>query len=397
MRLREKLERMEGSLRKMGPASRSVPIEAVVRGKVKETDHGSFYLVETEYEGDYCYGGHSVRCALSLDTDGVCVAGKDDRLDSFDARSCTFLDVETTGLAGGSGTYPFLIGLGYYRRSSFVVSQLFMRDYDEEGAVLSFLSELFAPRRYVVTYNGKSFDMPLIETRMTINGMDRIADETYNLDLLHAARRIWGRTLPDCRLKTLEERMLGLYRRDDIPGEEIPERYFEYIRSGDASGLRVVFEHNRNDVLMLPVLLGHITSAIRDADSDALEPLDLYSIGRVYDNMKRRDETLPFYTRALRRLRGSERTMVACQLGIVYKRLNMWEEAVSTWRGLLGKGVYQPYEELAKYYEHVSKEYARAKEIVGEALQTFEGTGHDKNLKYRLARIERKLSLRGRT
>jgi len=395
MDLRDRLERMAGGGEKPGRETAPIPVEEVVAGEVEETERGPCYRVRTEYPERVCRGDRALHGVLSLDSERICVAGKDERLESFDVRSSLFLDAETTGLAGGTGTYPFLIGVGYFMKETFVVDQLFMRDYDEEGAILSALAGLVGPRRFIVTYNGKSFDVPLIEGKMIINGLTKGLGEAYNLDLLHAARRIWGRSLPDCRLNTIEECILGLLRGEDIPGDEIPERYFDYVRSGDASGLRVVFEHNRNDILTLPVLLGRVCKTIGDADSQDLKALDLYSIGRVYDSMKRRDETLLFYTQAVKLLRGSEKLMVECRLGMVYKRLNRWEDAVSTWTGLLGKGIYEPYEELAKYYEHVSKELARARDIVQDALESFGGTRMDGSLRHRLTRIEKKLSSGG--
>jgi uncharacterized protein YprB with RNaseH-like and TPR domain len=392
MKLRERLERILGETAGMEQPGRAVPIEEAVAGKVLRTEQGPCYSATEEYPLDYRCGARPIQSALFLDSEHVCVAAKDDGLTSFDARSCVFLDTETTGLAGGSGTYPFLIGLGFFRSKSFVVHQLFMRDYDEEAAVLSALSDLLGDRKFVVTYNGKSFDVPLIETRMIMNGLKRVFDDMHSLDLLHAARRVWGKRLSDCRLTTIEEKVMGLHRGHDIPGEEIPERYFHYIRSQDASGLGIVFEHNRSDILMLPVLLGYICEAISDVACEGLRPLDLYSIGAVYDSLKRRDETLPFYTRALKGLRGTDRTMVACRLGMAYKRLGRWGEAVSIWKGLLGNGIYEPYEELAKYYEHVDRDYTSARKVVCDALDVFVGCGHEEGLRHRLLRIERKLS-----
>lgn len=395
MDLREKLERTLRSQVRSADAVTPVPIEKAVPGEIVNTEFGCCYGVDAVFPEDYCLGSYALHCALGLDREGVCVAGKDATLESFDPNSCIYLDAETTGLAGGSGTYPFLVGVGFFSEEKFVVRQLFMRDYDEEAAVLSALSGLLENRKFLVTYNGRSFDVPLIQSRMIINRMPQILGDVYNLDLLHAARRVWGRTLSDCRLKTLEDRILGFSRGDDIPGEEIPERYFDYVRTGDASGLRIVFDHNRNDILMLPVLLGCICEVIRNVDYQGLKPLDLYAIGRVYDSMKKRSDTLPFYRRALKGLRGNDRVVVACHLGMVYKRLGKWDDAVTTWRSLLGKGVYQPYEELAKYYEHVSRDFSRARTVVEDALQVFRGERYQQSLKHRLSRIERKLSSGG--
>ncbi|MFQ5905270.1 MAG: hypothetical protein ACE5JA_01730, partial [bacterium] len=159
----------------------------------------------------------------------------------------------------------------------------------------------------------------------------------------------------------------------------------------DASRLIPVFEHNKSDVLFLTVLLKEICSAVTDANHQKLAPLDLYSIARVYDSMKRRDETLPFYRKALAGLRGRERVLVEYSFGMACKRLGKWDEAVAAWKRLLGREMYEPYEELAKYYEHVSKELERARAVVADALRTFAGRKYEKRLRHRLNRILRKI------
>ncbi len=381
------LGRTEGMSLDREPA----PLEEALPGKILETTHGPCYCVETEYSAGYRYGGHTLRSALDIDQEGVCVAGKDDTLRSFEASQCVFLDTETTGLAGGPGTYAFLVGLGLFAEDRFLVRQLFMRDYDEEEALLSVVAESLAAREFVVTYNGKTFDVPLIQDRLVMCRMPPVLSAKGHLDLLHATRRIWGRRLTDCRLTTVERSVLGVDRGVDIPSEEIPLVYFQFLRDGDASGLATVFRHNRSDVLLLPVLLKEVCGAVRNVGYRGLEPLDLLSIGRVYDSLKRRDETLLFYAEAVRGLEGEERTLAACRLGMAYKRLRKWDEAVSTWKGLLGRKAYEPYEELAKYYEHTSRELSRARKVVVLALKAFAGSRYEASLLRRLERIERKL------
>jgi len=395
MELRDRLEEVLGRAAKRRPGVGAVPIEEAVPGRDLRTEYGSFYCVETEFPEGHVYGHHSLRDAVEIDPEGVCVAGKNNCFLSFSSKDCIFLDAETTSLGGGSGTYTFLLGIGFYHSGAFLVRQLFMRDYDEEKAVLEALSRLIKAYRFIVTYNGKSFDVPLIESKMVICRMAPVLNGLDHLDLLHAARRVWGKRLGDCRLTTVEERVLGSRRKGDILGEEIPGRYFSYLKTRDASGLIPVFEHNRNDVLFLAVLLKEICSAVGNADHQRLSPLDLYSIGRVYDSLKRRDETLPFYRRALAGLRGDEKTLAEHSLGMACKRLGKWNEAVSAWEKLVGSGMYEPYEELAKYYEHVSKELEKAMAVVADGLRVFTGTKHEKRLRHRLNRIVQKIG-RGR-
>jgi uncharacterized protein YprB with RNaseH-like and TPR domain len=391
MELRDRLERVLGRTEGYSLGGDHAPLEEALSGAVLETEHGACYCVDTEYAMEHRYGGHTLRSAFDIDREGICVAGKDEALSSFEISRCVFLDTETTGLAGGSGTYAFLVGLGFFAGNKFLVRQLFMRDYDEEEALLSVVAESLAGREFVVTYNGKTFDVPLIRDRLVMCRMAPILSAVNQLDLLHAARRIWGRRLSDCRLVTVERSVLGVDRGEDIPSEDIPLVYFDFLRSGDASGLAAVFRHNRSDVLLLPILLKEICGAVRDVGYRGLEPVDLLSIGKVYDSMKRRDKTLPFYAEALRGLQGEDRTVAACRLGMAYKRLKMWDKAVSTWEGILGRDAYEPYEELAKYYEHRSRELERARKVVALALKTFAGSRHETGLLRRLKRIERKL------
>ncbi|TET46646.1 hypothetical protein E3J62_03315 [candidate division TA06 bacterium] len=391
MELRDRLEEILGEGKSEALIKSTGGIQHYVPGQSLLTEYGSCYCVSTEYPAGYMYGHHSLGSVMELDAESVCVAGKDSRFFSFDTKDCIFLDAETTGLHGGAGTCAFLIGVGFYEGDTFHVQQIFMRDYDEETALLSTLSRLVKNRRFIVTYNGKSFDVPLIESRLIMSRMKAVFSSVEHLDLLHAARRVWGRSLEDCRLHTVEQRVLGVKRLRDMPGEEIPSRFFAFVSSGDASGLPLVFEHNRNDVLFLPVLMKEVCGAVKDVTHRTLSPIDLYSIGVVYDSLSKRNETLPFYRKALKSLRGSARAAVAYRLGMTYKRLGRWDEAVSAWKRLLESDTYGAYEELAKYYEHVSRELDEAEAVVVKALNIFRGTIYEGKLEHRRRRIVRKL------
>lgn len=391
MELRDRLEEILGEGKSEALIKSTGGIQHYIPGQDLVTEYGSCYCVSTEYPMGYTYGHHSLGSVVEVDAGSVCVAGKDSRLFSFDPRDCIFLDAETTGLCGGAGTYAFMVGVGFFEDHTFHVQQIFMRDYDEETALLSTLSKLVRNRGFIVTYNGKSFDVPLLESRLVMSRMEAAFSRMGHLDLLHAARRVWGRSLEDCRLDTVEQRVLGVKRLRDVPGEEIPNRYFAFLSSGDASGLSLVFEHNRNDVLFLPVLLKEVCGAVMDVTHRTLSPIDLYSIGVVYDSLKKRDGTLPFYRKALKSLRGSAGVAAAYRLGMAYKRLGRWDEAVPVWKRLLERDTYGAYEELAKYYEHVSRELAEAEAVVIKALDVFRGTIYEGKLKHRLRRIVRKL------
>lgn len=391
MKLRDRLEEILGESKGKAVIKNTGGIQHYIPGQNVVTEYGSCYSVSTKYPMSYAYGHHSLGSVVKLDAESVCVAGKNSQFFSFDPRDCVFLDAETTGLCGGTGTYAFMVGVGFYEGLTFHVQQLLMRDFDEEASLLSALSKRVRNRRYIVTYNGKSFDVPLIESRLVMCRMQAAFSSMEHLDLLHAVRRVWGRSLEDCRLGTVEQRVLGVKRLRDIPGEEIPYRYFAFLSSGDASELPLVFEHNRNDVLFLPVLLKEVCSAVKDITHRTLSPIDFYSVGMVYDSLKKRDETLRFYKKALKSLTGSAKAVAAYRLGMAYKRLGRWDEAISSWERILGSESYGAYEELAKYYEHVSKELDEAEAVVVKALNVFRGSIYEERLEHRLKRIVRKL------
>jgi len=171
MELRDRLEEILGEGKSEALIKSTGGIQHYVPGQSLLTEYGSCYCVSTEYPAGYMYGHHSLGSVMELDAESVCVAGKDSRFFSFDTKDCIFLDAETTGLHGGAGTCAFLIGVGFYKGDTFHVQQIFMRDYDEETALLSTLSRLVKNRRFIVTYNGKSFDVPLIESRLIMSRM----------------------------------------------------------------------------------------------------------------------------------------------------------------------------------------------------------------------------------
>lgn len=172
------------------------------------------------------------------------------------------LDTETTGLAGGTGTLAFLVGVGWWEGSELVVRQLFLPGPGREGGLLTALEKWAAAFSAVVTYNGASFDLPLLRTRALMN---RRADPLAHLDswdLLPAARRLWGRSLPDCRQQTVEAGVCGLEREaGDIEGARIPEVWRDWLRGGGTDDLLCVLRHNQRDVRGMAAILGHACAA----------------------------------------------------------------------------------------------------------------------------------------
>jgi len=166
-------------------------------------------------------------------------------------QDAIFMDLESTGLAG---TPLFLIGTMTWEGAGLVVRQFFARDYSEEAAVISHFLRAARGKKLLVSFNGKSFDVPYVRVRAAATGLPFRVDADH-LDLLHVCRRIWRDVLPNCRLQTLESRICGRVRHSDIPGSEIPEAYHQYVRTGNAVEMLDVLAHNRQDLLTLADLM----------------------------------------------------------------------------------------------------------------------------------------------
>ncbi len=222
----------------------------------------------------------------------------------FDASGAVFVDLETTGLGRGTGTYAFLVGIGRFTRDGFRVRQYFMRSYPEEPAVLAAVRAELEDAQGLITFNGRTFDWPLLETRATLNRMR--LPYLPHLDLLHPARRVWRPVTDSCRLGDLEAAVLGLERHDDVPGALIPQLYFNYVRTGDARPLAGVFEHNRLDIVSMAAMagyLGHAAAAplhARPAGAP-LSGVELLSLGRLLLDREQVDEAIACFREALQR------------------------------------------------------------------------------------------------
>ncbi|MYB77756.1 MAG: hypothetical protein F4X83_11845 [Chloroflexi bacterium] len=183
-----------------------------------------------------------------------------------DVRRMVFWDTETTGL-GGPGTYVFLVGLGYLEDDAFVVRQHFIRSPDEEPAMLRAVAETLPQWPTMTTFNGVSFDLPLLRARMKAHNVKMDLSDVLHSDLLYGARRLWQRRLPNCRLQTLEEHILDFKRQGDVPSAAVPGMYFDYLESGDLSSLEGVFHHNVLDIVSLAGLMVAMHEHVASAES----------------------------------------------------------------------------------------------------------------------------------
>lgn len=277
---------------------------------------------------------------------------------SWDWRDLLFLDTETTGLCGGAGTLAFEVGVGFLEERGMVIRQYVMRDYGEEAAMLRELAGLLERYPTVVTFNGKSFDLPLLESRMVMNRLRvRVCDRPH-LDLLHAARRVYRLRLKRCNLASLEEAVLGQAREDDLPGAQVPQRYFDYLKTGEFALLEDVLRHNLQDVKSLAQLTAHLCAVYRSPERLAHEE-DLYSVGRTLLRGGRTQQG-----RACLKILGCGTLGAQARMHLAdsYRQQREWSEAVRVWQAMIarGEGGTQPYLALAKYYEHVERDVQRA-------------------------------------
>jgi len=365
-------------------------IDDLLSGQVVETPAGKHFETEKLYGRHQRHGSYDISDLIEL-PDDLLTALSDGAILRAHPTRWVFLDTETTGLAGGSGTYAFLIGVGWIDQDGFRVRQFFMRDYDEEASALHALNELLARFDVMITYNGKSYDQPLLETRYTMNRARTPFARMEHLDLLYGARRLFKLRLENCRLVNLENQILGVERQGDVPGEMIPYLYFEYLRSRRAYRLAPVFHHNVLDIVSLACLTGVIPEAFRDPENmRARHGADLLGVARWLKVSGRVEEAHRLMRRAVDMgLPDQHLFRTLFEAGGIEKKLGWEHAAIATFTDLtLSPNPFRAraYEELAKHYEHRERNFAMALECVRAARRTEDSEA----LAARQVRLERK-------
>ena len=304
-----------------------------------------------------------------------------------------FLDLETTGLAGGAGTYAFLVGCGWFDGGLFRLRQFLLTDFAAERALLESVAQLADDVSCVVTYNGKTFDLPLIETRFALQRMQTPFADLAHVDLLHPARRMWRQDDVECRLTYLEQALCGHEREGDVPGFEIPSRYFRYVRSGDARPLQAVLEHNRLDIVSLAMLTARASQLLDEGPSAATTPREAFGMGRLYERAGLLDEALASFRRSRSRRGRCARPPSCCDGSVATKRRQ--RHGASCWPRATARPV-----TCARRRRHwpsiTSIAFAiwRARTFALEALRLQATAARQDAVKYRLARLDRKLGSR---
>jgi uncharacterized protein YprB with RNaseH-like and TPR domain len=362
------------------------------------------------------YGEHfSIRrwfsepCEFAPHPDALRLIAPDAPPEASDPQRWLFLDTETTGLSGGSGTYAFLVGLAWWDAGGLEVEQFFMRDHSEEHSVLLALRERMTERPILVTYNGKAFDWPLLETRFRMTRAIAPLAPLVHLDLLHPARQLWRLRVGNARLAQLERHILGWERDGDVLSDLIPQIYFNFLRTGSAEPLLPVLRHNQMDLRGLAAISQRVFSLLTAPENEYSDAFELYGVSRIFSRRGERARARELFGRALdaglpEELHRSARR----QLARLAKRERDYDFALSLWEELSREhrsGLAESMEaaiELAIHYEHRARDPERAAKIMRAALATLPGhpntlhahTRDFRNLRtrleHRLDRLDRK-------
>jgi len=349
------------------------PIEELVKGEVVSTPYGEAFRVKEEFPPDYRYGEMTLAEILNIPTYPAHLLARDERLKELDFQKALFLDTETTGLSGGTGTFAFMVGLGFFQGDGFSILQFFMRDYSEEKASLTLINELLNSFQFLVTFNGKHYDVPLLETRFILSRMKTNIREIPHFDLLYPSRKIWKGAYDNCRLVTLESQLLGMERGDDVPSEWIPQLYFDYVQTGDAQKIAPVFYHNQMDILTMVALAGRIHLVYHDPlVARPRRGVEHLALGRLFWEHGYAEKAIHCFEIALKRC-DEELTWSAMRwLSMAFKKTGQAERALSIWEEMLTwpyREDVTPYIELAKYHEHRRKDFEKAMAYVEQALE----------------------------
>lgn len=402
-------------------------VGAILGGRPADTPFGQCVIVDRRYEGDRFHGG--IRIGECDVQDFASLAILDPSLPSWGQtpdggfrRRTIFIDLETTGLSGGAGTVAFLVGCGYFDLGAFQVRQFLLTSYASERALLYAVADFFDGADLIVTYNGKTFDVPVMETRWLFHRLQMPLASVPHFDVLHPARRLWRARVragdPDdsgCRLTTLERTLFNVTRAGDVGGFEIPGRFFQFLRSGDPRPLEPVLEHNRLDLVSLAAVMARAMELVRDGHAACRDCAEALALGRIYERaatderMRDRESVRARAESCYRRAAESRTTAVRGEalyrLALRHRRERRFAEAAATWREVIdltepravrriaGLGELRQFaaEALAIHHEHRERDLGSARELALFALEEADGRRAD-GMRHRLARIDRKIA-----
>lgn len=381
--------------------NRESPDLSALAGAWRRDSGVTVFLVERRYEPtDRC--GNDTVASIG---DRLAEAAEDAPLLARGAAArqpFVFFDLETTGLSGGAGTYTFLVGCARFDDDgAFVTRQFMLTRFADERPLLAAVANDLSRAGALVSFNGKSFDAPLLETRYLYHRLPWIGGGLPHMDVLHPARRFWrdDQSGSSCSLGALEREILGARRVGDVAGIEIPARYFQFIRSGDAGPLAPVLEHNRLDLLSLAGLAGRLLQLVRRGPAAARDAREALALGHIYAraglDARARDAFRHAADRAS--VHGTLRIDALRALALAWRRVRQHEEAASCWRALLDcpacsrATALEATCALAIHHEHRVRDLEAARGFALRSLKCGIRPASHAAVQYRLARIQRKI------
>ena len=357
------------------------------------------------FENSYVLGARygQIPISMGLQIPGAILSflSRDGEFERLDLSTAVFVDLETTGLSGGTGTVPFLVGLAYYRDERFKVTQFFLDDMGEEGRLLEELARFVAEMGFksVVSYNGKAFDLPLIETRFALHRTPSPFGGMPHLDFLFSARSLWKHKYDSCKLFNLAQQIVQASRSEDIPGAEVPLRYFQYIRGGDFSLIEPILYHNQEDLLSLlgvivagAVLVERNREAAERGEADAM---DLFGVAKLFERAGDTTTSTALLEKALAGGLTSEVSHLARKkLSGHFKKNKDWDKALGFWQEMAAGDEFDCFRELAMYFEHKAKDYGEAIRFATEGLAVSKGrsAAAERDFEKRLDRLRGKMA-----
>ena len=379
--------------------AKKYPIENVVEGQFRDVIYGQVFCHEEHYPSDHLHGKKPLCPSESFST--LCLWANASPYALDELQNFIFLDTETSGLAGGTGTYAFEVGLGRFTGNGFQLAQFFMRHPGEEPALLAGLTEFMDGMKAVVTYNGKAFDIPLLNTRYTMMGMTSPFNGIDHFDLLPLARRLWRIRLESRTLGNIEHEILGVSRgNEEVPGYLIPEMYFDYLKTQDARPMAGIFYHNAIDILSLAGLFSHMAFLLDKPNADKVQHgEDIVALARFFESMDDYPQSKALYQKALQSEISEELYWETLErFSFLLKRNDEWESAIELWALAAKNNALYAHEELAKFYEHRTKNLAQALKWTNKALDIlqqhplppYEFHQWQEKFTHRLARLKRK-------
>jgi uncharacterized protein len=390
---------------------------AALDGDLQVTPSGPIIVIDRFYPANHHHGlvrlGDVPGRTLAARPELALIGGRPEPIES-DPRALLFIDLETTGLAGGAGTYAFLVGCAFFEPAGFRVRQYFLPGYQHERPLLDALGLLVRQSAGLVSYNGKTFDIPVLETRYQFNRLTPPFGDMAHVDMLHVARRFWRGAAASpgawpesdgCRLGRLERVLFGVRRVGDVPGFEIPGRYFDFMRSGDAGPLEPVLKHNRLDLLSLALMTARALQTLDRAPDASTSARESLGAGRLLERAGRLGQAERCFRDAADRARSERgpdaihvRTEALRLLAVGLRRAGRYDEAADAWHAIAGHAHASPaakrgaLEALAIHYEHRATNLDQARRYARLSLVEEVGTGRMEASRYRLARLDRKLA-----